>query len=165
MRWLLATALALAAARGAQADPTVPQVSPQPARREDAQRLREQLRGVDRAAPAPPEVVPVTTTSAAPGAPPAASSTGETTTRPGLRTAGIALLAIAGASALTTISLIASTPSDPATASDYDTAKVAFGLATGVAATAGFILLAHSKVQVAPTVTPRAVGLAISGRL
>jgi hypothetical protein len=164
MRRLLATALALGAARGAQADPAAPQISPQPARHEDAQRLREQLRGLDRGTPAPPAVPLLTTGSAPTGSP--AASTADAPVRPGFRIAGIVLLSIAGASAITTVGLFAGTPNDPAEAASYDTPKLAFGLTTLVAGVAGFVLLGQSRsVQVAPTVTPKAVGLAISGRL
>ena len=70
------------------------------------------------------------------------------------------------AGAITTIALFASTPSDPNEAGSYDTPKLTFGLTTLVAGVAGFIVLGQSRsVQVTPTVTPRAVGLAISGHL
>jgi hypothetical protein len=67
MRWLVATAAAaLAAASGeaAYADPGSPQVSPVRGAREDAQRLGEQLRDLDREGPSQPDAVP-------PPAPPA----------------------------------------------------------------------------------------------
>ncbi len=64
MRALVATGLALLAAVHGDvvyADPSTPQISPRQGQREDSQRLREQLRGLDRetqpepvAAPSPP---------------------------------------------------------------------------------------------------------------
>ncbi|HEX7837652.1 MAG TPA: hypothetical protein VF469_09330, partial [Kofleriaceae bacterium] len=49
--------LAVAHGGGVHADPGTPQISPVHGQREDAQRLTEQLRGLDRASP--PEPVPV----------------------------------------------------------------------------------------------------------
>jgi hypothetical protein len=164
MRWLLATAVALGAARGAHADPAAPQISPQPARHEDAQRLREQLRGLDRSTPTPPAVT-LPTTSSAPTAAPAAV-TADTPSRPALRVTGIVLLTAAGLSAITTVALFAGTPSDPNETASYDTPKLVFGLSTLVAGVAGFVVLGQSRsVQVAPAVTARSVGVAISGHL
>ena len=146
-------------------------LSPQPARREDAQRLREQLRSLDRDAPAPSSSGAPGTAQAGgpPGASTATSTAAATADRSGAsgyRIAGILFLTLSGASALTTISLFASTPSDPKAADGYDAPKFAFGITTAVTALTGFLLLGHSRsVQVTPTVTPKAVGLAISGRL
>ena len=163
MRWLLATALALVAARGAHADPAAPQISPQPARHEDAQRLREQLRGLDRSTPVPS---PAEAAAAAAAAPPGAPSPPDAPAHPGYRKAGIALLAVGGAAALTTITLFATTPSDPDAAAGYDGPKLGFALIALTSTVTGVLLLSYSRsVQVAPTATPGGAGVAISGRL
>jgi len=163
MRWLLATALALAAARGAHADPAAPQISPQPARHEDAQRLREQLRSLDRSAAAP---TPAQAAAAAAAASPSAPSAPDVPAHPGYRKAGIAVLAVGGAAALTALTLFATTPSDPDAAAAYDAPKLGFALVAVAGTVTGWLLLNYSNsVQVAPTVSPGAAGLAISGRL
>jgi hypothetical protein len=144
----LATLAVLAAWHGAHADPAAPPLSPIQGRREDAQRLREQQRELERehppaaVAPAPPH--------------PAAGD------RSASRTVGVVLLSIAGASALTTVALYAAAP----TSDDYGTAK-AIGFATAaIAGALGLgVMLASHRVQVGPSVGARAAGLAISGRL
>ena len=163
MRWLAATALTLATVRGAQADPAAPQVSPQPARHEDAQRLREQLRSLDRSAPPPS---PVNAAAAAGVVSPSAPPAPETSAHPGYRTPGIALLVVGGASALTTITLFATTPSDPDAAAGYDGPKIGFALVALASTVTGFLMLNYSRsVHVAPMVSAGGAGLAISGRL
>jgi hypothetical protein len=163
MRWFAATALALAIARGAQADPAAPQVNPQPARHEDAQRLREQLRGLDGSAVAPS---PADAAAAASTAPPSAPTQPDVTGHPGYRNAGIALLAVGGGAALTTITLFATTPSDPDAAAGYDGPKLGFALIAVTCTVTGVLMFNYSRsVQVAPTVTAGGAGLAISGRM
>jgi hypothetical protein len=145
----LATCLAVLAWHGAHADPAAPPLSPTQGRREDAQRLREQLRDVERERP-PAEALP---------APPSRASD----TRPTSRVAGVVLLCVAGAAAVTTVALYAAAPDD---ASAYDTAKTIGLVATAIPGVVGLgIVISAHQVQVAPSVGPKTAGLAISGRL
>jgi hypothetical protein len=144
----LATLAVLAAWHGAHADPAAPPLSPLQGRREDAQRLREQLRDLERDHP-PPAAAP-----AAPG-PAAAPSTS--------RTVGVVLLCIAGISAVTTVALYAASSSD---AGAYGTAKTIGLTTTSITGALGLsVMLASRPVQVGPSVGPKTAGLAISGRL
>lgn len=148
MRWLVAIGLALLViVPGAvHADPGAPQLDPAHGRREDAQRLREQLPGVDREAiPAPAPAGP-----AAPVEPPHSEH----------ETAGAILLCIAGGAGAAAGTLYLAAPSDY---NELRTELLVTALATGVAGLT--IVLWNRSVQAAPTVTPRAVGLAIAGRL
>lgn len=145
----LATCLAvLAAWHGARAEPAPP-LSPSQTRREDAQRLREQLRELERERP------PIE----APAAPPLRA----VETRSRTMTAGVVLLCVAGLSAVTTLALYASASDGTDT---YDAAKAigltttAFGSVIGLS-----LVLSARQIQVAPAVGPRTAGLAISGRL
>lgn len=147
----LATCLVVLAWHGAHADPAAspPPLSPTQGRREDAQRLREQLRDVERERP-PVEALPV---------PP--SRAGDP--RPTSRVAGVVLLCVAGASAVTTVALYAASPDD---ASAYDNAKTVGLVATAITGVVGLgIVISAHQVQVAPAVGPKTAGLAISGRL
>lgn len=159
MRWLVATGLALAATGAVHADPAVPQLNPQPARREDAQRLREQLRVLDREPPPPAQTMATTSGPSAPPVPPPRTVHRYTA-------AGITLIGTAAASGLSAIVLYASRPSDGADHADLDTATSLLALTAGATGIVGLVLLNHqTPVQVAPTITPHAVGLAITGRL
>ena len=160
MRWLLGTGLAVLIAHGdVRADPNAPQVTPLPGRREDAQRLREQLRGLER--------VPVPAAVTLPSTAAAATVPGASTEPTPTNKVAVALLTIAGVSGLSTLGLvIASSPGS--NGSDYDTVEAALGVTAAVTGALGLFTLIKSQnqsVQVAPTVTPKAVGLAISGRL
>lgn len=78
----------------------------------------------------------------------------------------MALVVIAGVSGLTTLTLYATTPSDPTISGSYDSWKALFTATTVVTGVAGFALvIANRTVQVTPTVTPQSVGLAIAGQL
>jgi hypothetical protein len=165
MRWLLGTGLAVLIAHGdVCADPSAPQVTPAPGRREDAQRLREQLRGLERV-PAPAAVALPSAAAAATTMPGAASAEPD----PGNGTANkIAwgLLAVAAASGIATLTLISTTSQDSPNRSSYDSAETALSITAVATGSLGFLILARSaSVKVSPTVTPKAVGLAISGRL
>lgn len=161
MRWLLGTGLAVLIAHGdVRADPSAPQVTPVPARREDAQRLREQLRGL--------EGVPVPAGVTLPSASAAATTVPGASTEPTpTNKVAVALLTIAGVAGVSTLGLvIAASPGS--NGSDYDTIEAALGVTAAVSGALGLFTLIKSQgqsVQVAPTVTSRAVGLAISGRL
>lgn len=160
MRGYLATALAASATAlgvapgAAQADPSSPQVNPAPAHREDAQRLREQLRALER------EAAPSSATGNAAALPGEPSGGAARTSY-----AGGALLIVSGLCAATTLALFAATPGSGETSS-YDTAKLLFGVTTAVTGVTGLILWSKSRsVQVAPAVTARAVGVSLIGRL
>jgi hypothetical protein len=145
----LATLAVLVAWHGAHADPAAPPLSPAQGRREDAQRLREQLRDLEREQP------PAAAAPAAPGPPAGAPSTS--------RVVGVVLLCIAGASAVTTVALYAASSSD---AGAYGTAKTIGLTMTSVTGALGLsVVLASRPVQVGPSVGPKTAGLAISGRL
>ena len=155
----LAALAALVLGGGAAiADPAAPQLSPLPGHREDAQRLRDQLRELDREPG--PKAAAVTATAPLPTTPaePVAGSSGS-------KVGGVVLLSVAAASGIATLGLLASASPGP-NGSNYDTAETVLGITAAASATLGVLLLIKSQqVQVAPTVTPRAIGLAISGRL
>jgi hypothetical protein len=157
----LGLTLVLAArAHAVCADPTAPQVSPQHLQREDARVIEDQQRGLDREAPkgAP---------QATPAPPPALTATTVVTNRAMVATGG-ALLGVAALSALTALTLL---PLDTTVTGDdqgkYDTLLKVFAATAAVSGLAGIVFLVSSRstVQVAPAVTPRSVGLAITGRL
>jgi len=158
MRTLAALCLAVWAAHGgaAQADPAAPQVNPAHDRREDTQRLREQLRSLERA--------PAADGLTAPAAPPVLVE------QPRSRGVTLAAQIMLGAAALTglgAIALYATAPSDPADDSGVlEVARPVLAATTVLVGIGGIaVLVAGRPVQIAPTVTPRAVGLAITGRL
>jgi hypothetical protein len=161
MRWLVASGLIVLIAHGAvRADPSAPQVGPLPGHREDAQRLREQLRGLD-GVPLPSVSIPPAGAAATtvPGAaspdPPDSSS----------HKVAVALLTVAGVTGVATLGFVIGGSSGPSS-STYDDVETVLGVTAGVTAALGLFTLVRSQsVQVAPTVTPKAVGLAISGRL
>lgn len=149
MRALAISLAVLAAWHAAHADPAAPPLSPIQGHREDAQRLREQLRALDRERP--PVVV-----SPAPAGRAAAPSPS--------RAVGVILLCIAGASAVTTVALYAAAPDDRDDA--FGTAQTIGLTTTAIAGVVGLsVVLASRPVQVAPSVGPKTAGLAISGRL
>jgi hypothetical protein len=156
MRRFLVIAFALLVAPGAvRADPSAPQITPVPGHREDAQRLRDQLRGLDHES-APRTADAPTPTPPAPAEPSPSNPA---------RTAAVVLLTVAGAATLGTLGTVVSSPNTGDT-SNYDTAATVLGITAVVTGAIGYVLLVKSRsVQVAPTVTPGAVGLAISGRL
>jgi len=162
MRWLLGTGLAVLIAHGdVRADPSAPQVTPLPGRREDAQRLREQLRGLERV-PVPAAVTLPSAAAAATTVPGAASTEPAPTNK-----VAVALLTIAGVAGVATLGLVVAA-SPGSNGSDYDTVEAALGVTAAVTGALGLYALIRSRnqsVQVAPTVTPNALGLAISGRL
>jgi hypothetical protein len=154
----LALALALAASgRASSADPAPPRLSPLHRQREDAKRLTEQQRAL--AAPAPQ-------------APPAAVSSDptNTSTRHTTRATGVVLLGIAGVSAVVALPLLVAAnvgdAPDDGSFAPVDTLSKLFVATSVVAGLGGILFLATDrKVQVSPAVSPRAVGIAITGRL
>jgi len=129
----------------AWADPSTPQLSPIHRQREDAQRLREQQRGLDRDRPA---AAMLTRPSELP-APRAITGS------PVMRGVGFALLALAGVSAL-----LALETSDSGDTSSAWLATSALSGLTGLV-----LVVSNRSVQVAPAVTSRGVGLSIMGAL
>jgi hypothetical protein len=161
MRQLLGVGLAVAvAASGAPvaADPAAPQISPLHRQREDAQRLTEQQRSLER----PLSIDPASTPEPNQPLPVPSGGTRHTT-----RGAGLVLLGVAGLSALVGLPLRAfDSPvpgeSESATASLSDLLLVTSALT----ATAGVVLLLSDRtVSVAPTVSSSAVGVTIMGRM
>lgn len=146
----------LVAAQGAHADPGAPPLAPLRRQREDAQRMREQQRTLEgeRGTSAAPAPVPARST---------ALLVPESNPR---RTAGQVLLVVSAASAAASFLLYTSSldPSDQDSSdTDWAVGLLATSALTGVV---GFALVLSGRgVQVAPAVTPNAVGLALTGRL
>jgi hypothetical protein len=165
MRWLVGgtTVLLLTGPGGAHADPGAPLLSPLRRQREDAQRLHEQQRESQHERP--PQAAP------APAPPPGPDSA--VPARHESRSAGVALLGIAGVSGVLALSLFigdAGAESAPGeSGSSLGTWSSVFGATAAVSGFAGLVLvLSHrsgSAVQVAPAVGPRAAGLTIRVRL
>jgi len=159
MRTLAATCLAVWAAHGAaaHADPAAPQVSPSHDRREDAQRLREQLRRLERG----PAAAPAAATA------PTGPMIVEQPRNPGLALTGQIMLGSAALTGLTAIALYATAPSDPADDSGIlEVARPVLAATTVLVGIGGIaVMIAGHPVQVAPTVAPRVVGLSFTGRL
>jgi hypothetical protein len=163
MRRALGLCLALSiATRGddASADPSAPQLSPVHLQREDAQRLADQQRRLDRDNP-PPATMPGAQTPAA--AEPA------TRTDRSRKIAGGVLLGVAGVSALVSLPLLQLGSSDSisgrsSSASDFAAIALVTAVVSGLT---GIVLLSTSKstVQLAPTVTPNGAGVSLFGRL
>jgi hypothetical protein len=156
MRRLVGVSLALLIAAQAHADPTVPQIGTLHRQREDTQRLREQQRGIEgERAPEPVARAPV------------AARSEPVDQRRGM-IIGVALLGAAGVSGLVTLTLLfdrSGAPADTDTTT-LDTAIALTGTATAVSGLLGLMLVVSNRpVRVGPTVTPRSVGLAISGNL
>jgi hypothetical protein len=163
MQRSLAAGLALviaAHAGGVRADPGAPQVDPIHLQREDAQRVREQQRELDRA-PRAATAVPV------PRPPIAADPPAHHDMRP----VGVVLLGVAGVSAITTVSFAFAAAIPGPRQDTYETGEAIFLVTTAVAGLAGIVLIAtgrsssSSSFQLGPTATSTSVGLAISGRL
>ncbi len=140
----LAAAIAAHAA-AASADPSTPQISPVHRHREDAQRLTEEQRGLGRDRPA--DSTPVR-------APPPTSSSSAATGNV-MRGFGVAFLGVAGVSALVALS-----------SSNDDTERSALVVTSALTGVAGIVLIVSSRsLLVAPTVTSRAVGISLVGRI
>jgi hypothetical protein len=155
MRSLAATCLALLAAwhGGVHADPAAPQLNPTEGRREDAQRLREQLRDLDSKRPPAPAQAAL---------PP--GLTFDPPSKPASVEVGVSLLWVAGFSALTTFAVYELAQHTPGDA--YDTAEALGIITTAATGAVGLALvLGNSGPRVTPTATPKAAGLAISGHL
>jgi hypothetical protein len=161
MTWAsrIGLALALVATGGVSAaDPATPQLNPLHRQREDAKRLTEHQRGLETAVRAPAAAAlssPLVTPS----------STRHTT-----RGTGMVLLGIAGASAIIAVPLLIAGSvqgdSDGSGAQPVDTLSKVFVATSLIAGFGGVLFLATDRtVQVSPTVSPRAVGVAITGRL
>lgn len=160
MRWLLGVGLALlVAGHGGvvHADPGTPQLSPLRRQREDTQRLREQQHVLERErAPAP----------VAAAAPASSDKLLLAPARRGTNFTGVALLGLAGVTGLLTLSLLAADSSATSEDSSLGAWTAIFGATTAVTGLAGLVLVVSGRsVQVAPTATPKTVGLAISGRM
>jgi hypothetical protein len=149
------------------ADPTTPQISPLHRQREDAQRLTEEQRGLDRTQPAghlaegvDKERPPASTPQAA--ATPSFTGGGHTT-----RGAGLALLGVAGLSAVIALPLLAlDTPLSGDSQSTYDSLAKILLATSAITGITGIVFLAvDRRVQVTPTVSSSAVGIAIMGRM
>jgi len=161
------------------ADPTTPQISPIHLQREDAQRLHDQQRGLDSAAPAA-AVPPRTPVAAAapvdpdPGAPRTPPPVPEYHSGRGQRTAGIVLVGVAGVSALISVPLLIAgaepDDGDPNFKSVHDgwtTTGEVFLVTALTAGVIGIALIATSKssVQLVPTATSSSAGVAVRVRL
>jgi hypothetical protein len=121
--------------------------------REDAQRLDEEQRDLDRRAPG--AVSPPATNR-----PPAASSG---TTRHTTRNAGLVLLGVAALSGVVALPLRSS---DSTNAGDDSTVSNLLLVTAAVTATGGIVLvLSDRSLSVAPTVTARSVGISLMGRI
>jgi hypothetical protein len=152
-------ALVISAHSVAVADPNEPQVSPVHLQREDAQRLADQQRGLDHENPPP-------------GATGAAARSQQGVPEPsgdsGKRLTGLVLLGASGVAVLGSLALIATAPSDTTGSSNSNSALAGLTLVTSLlAGVAGVALVVSSKssVRIAPTVTSRAAGLSLSGRM
>jgi len=137
---------------GARADPTTPQISPIHLQREDAQRVHEQQRDLDRH---PPSLgVPIKPDQALP-APDA--------NRQSRRAAGIVLLVAGGVAALSSIPFL--TDGAP----DNEAVGGALLATAAIAGVAGFVVLelgrSNTAVVLAPRATPSSLGLTLVGRL
>lgn len=162
-RWFAITAAITAAigpgVRVARADPATPQIAPARQQREDAQRLRDLQRDLERThlvmgSPATPK-------------PARRADDGGTG-----RTAGVVLLTLGGLAAVVAIPVAMS--STTADKNPDGSASGNGGLATGLfisAAVAGIagaaLLVSNPKpgVAIAPTATPTSIGLAVTGTL
>lgn len=145
------------AARAASADPTTPQLSPIHLQREDAQRVADQQRALDRENP-PPATLP--------GSQLASDPAKTTAINRSKRNAGLAFLGLAGIAAVVSIPLLATDDATVTGSAAHDFATVT--ITTAVAASViGIVLYSSSRVpmQIAPTLTPRSAGVSLFGRL
>ena len=159
MRRVLGVGLAFAMcvrSTAAGADPTAPQLDPTHAHREDAQRIEDQQRGLDRSAaaarvPTPPDLTTPTVVTD--------------------RTRVVAGGVLLGVAALSAAASLTVAPLDSSTSGDnqgtYDTLLKVFVATAVLSGVAGYLLLMSSRstVRVAPAVSPHSVGLAIMGRI
>jgi len=179
MRRALAVGLSVAFVAAANphpvgADPSVPQVNPIHLQREDAQRLRDQQRGLDDAAPVPAPAASAPGASGAPvGAARQAPPVPEVHSGRAQKAVGVVLVGVGALSALISLPLLVAssgTSSDPAIQSvndSYDTAGKVFLVTALVAGITGVVLISTSKasVQLVPVATSSSAGLAIMGRM
>ncbi|HEX3764200.1 MAG TPA: hypothetical protein VHW23_36150 [Kofleriaceae bacterium] len=143
---LLAVAASGAVHAEARADPAAPQLNPGPGRREDAQRLQEQLQGLE--PPAPRSLPPLPPAEPTPAVEPRSSALG---------TAGVVLLCVAGGAGASAAAL---------SAGSDDGTRAALLVTAAVSAAAGLtFVLSHRSIQAAPAVAPHAVGVAIAVHL
>jgi hypothetical protein len=156
MRRLVGVSLALLVAAHAHADPAAPQIGTLHRQREDAERLRQLQGGLEQPRPEP---------IGAARAP--ANATNPVDQRGGVMI-GVTLLGVAGVSGLVTLTLLAgrSSAAPDGDTSSLDTAIVLTGTVTAVSGVIGLVLVVSNRsVRVGPTVSPKSVGLAISGTL
>jgi hypothetical protein len=146
----VALALILGTTRSGRAEPAPPQVNPIHLQREDAQRLRDLQRALERQNP-----VPVAKPADDPQAAPGRTS----------HAAGYLLLSA------TVIAAVGAVPLLTSSGGDNTTIGVVLLLGAGVTGIAGAISLSggsssrQASVQLQPAVTPSSVGLALTGRL
>lgn len=155
----LAAAVAIAACGGGTvaADPSVPQLSPLHRQREDAQRLIEQHRGHDQ----PPSSATATGTRT-PATPQASGGGGRHTTRG----VGLALLGVAGLSAIIALPLLTvDNPGSDGQSSDDSLGKLLLASGALTGALGLVLVLSDRSVAVTPTVSPGGAGIAITGRM
>jgi hypothetical protein len=151
------------AARGhaACADPSAPQVNSGHLQREDARLLEDQQRGVDGEEPPAADAPAAAPILEAPAA--SMSSRGHT-----MRVAGVVLLSVSAVSALISVPVFEARSADAGTMRGTDDTTATVLVVTAVVAGitgAGLLWAGWPTVQVAPTATPKSVGLAIMGRL
>jgi hypothetical protein len=161
MRQLLRVGLVAAVvAPGAPvaADPATPQISPLHRQREDAQRLTEQQRSLERAQPAD-------AASALMANKPPRERSG--VTRHTTRGAGLVLLAVGGVSAIVALPLRAfDTPAPRGGQTDSALLSDLLLVTSALTATAGIVLvLSDRTVSVAPALSSSAVGVTVMGRM
>jgi hypothetical protein len=175
MRQLLCAGLAVLAVFGGSvaADPATPQLSPLHRQREDALRLREQQRDLDRPRPQAPSSPSSPSPSPSPPSSPSSPSSGPAApvpsggTRHTTRNAGLVLLGVAGLSAIVALPLETFNSGSP-DGGDSTTGSVSTLLlvTAAITATGGLVLVLSDRVvSVAPTVTARGVGVSLVGRL
>jgi hypothetical protein len=162
----LVLALLTASAPAVRADPSAPQINPVHLQREDAQRLRDLQRTLDRDQPAP-----AVATRPLPPAP-------VSTDRHSARVAGIVTVSIAGGVGFVALSWAAYNAAIPAELNNGEsgigTAPTVLLVGAAIAGAVGIGLLissrapsapASSSVRLGPLAAPHAAGLAITGRL
>jgi hypothetical protein len=157
MRQHLCAGLAAVAVSGAPvaADPATPQLSPLHRQREDAQRLRDEQRELDRPQPSAPS-------APAKGPAPPAPSGG---TRHTTRNAGLVLLGIAGLSTVVALPLRTFDGPDDDGGTATSTSNLLL-VTAAITATGGLVLvLSDRSLSVAPAVTARSVGVTLMGRI
>jgi hypothetical protein len=175
MRRALAAGLAMLLAMHAdrvRADPGAPEVDPARLRREDAQRLDTVQRGLEAGAPAEPRTgdgADGGAGGAGGGIDPRRAQRAANDRDPAQRLAGLVLVGTAGATALLSASLFEIDALDPKHNHDAtNTVAALLGVTAVITAVAGVGVLVSSRhqrrVQVAPVMTPQALGLAALGQ-